>query len=195
MKWMEQELRRVKSRNQLVALYSAGGDTDRFNAGYVLHVDSEHYVLSEVSSQGEWDGFLLRQLEGLTMIETGGRDLDRLAFLLADRNQTRPDNFLGELPKKDASMLQSVVTKCMRDKNIIMLGLDSREDLLAGYLVEQDNEVVRMQTVHHYFAEDDGQVAFPRQSIDLVEWGSRECRTIERLRRWSRVKKGAESDG
>lgn len=186
MEWMERELRQAKDDGRLAALYFEGGDPARFHAGYVLDVDSQCCVLAGVSPHGEWDGYLLRRLEGLAMVETGGRDLDRLAFLLKDQNQAPLGSGLDGLPGNDDSLFQSVLSHLMRDPSIVMLGLDTRDDLLAGYLVGQDGGIVRMQTVHHAFGEDDGQVVFPRQSVDLVEWGSRECQTIERLRKWNR---------
>lgn len=179
--WIERELLRVKASGDLVAIFSNVEDCSRFNAGFIVAVDKEHYLLASVSPQGEPDGFLLRPVDGVWMLKSGGPDLKRLQCLFDDCGDDRSVSQDEIALSQDRTIIDNVISMLHDMHCIAMLGVDVSAELLCGYIEYFDTDMIRMNTVHPSFVYEDGTASIPVRNIDILEWGSLQCKEVARL--------------
>ena len=82
-------LRHAQEAEKIVCLYTSR-DSENFAAGFVEAVSENHVILRSLTPHGRYDGWLLRVLENVCRIDSGGRYEEKLVSLFRARDQNHP---------------------------------------------------------------------------------------------------------
>ncbi|MGI6745677.1 MAG: hypothetical protein ACOX45_05980 [Acutalibacteraceae bacterium] len=77
-----EELNRIKEQRGLISIYTDTNNTCKFTVGYVAGVSEQHFILALVTPTGEYDGFLLKELDSIYKITTDELYLNKLLKLI-----------------------------------------------------------------------------------------------------------------
>ena len=145
-----EELQRLKEEKKLVSVYTNVDDTDKFAAGYVVGVSEQEFILASVTSAGEYDGFLLKQVDSVYKISTDGLYIDKLLKLISLNKTQFSVCFDG------GDLFRQILTFAQNNHAIVSLELmNSGYDDCVGFVESLDEGLCRMQEVNE-FGEPDG---------------------------------------
>ena len=172
--WSEDCLNELLETDTLVGLYKDKERPSRFLSGWITALDVQNgwLMMALLDHHGGDDGFLLLPLSRVFRIETGGLDLERMRILHGPGSKPTPPVSPGD------DLLKEVLEHLRETKAVCALGSQDVDDMLTGFLEQTGPQACRIRTVHHLFGYSHGVTWLERGELDLVEWGSRDCRDL-----------------
>ncbi len=140
-----EELRKMKRQKKLTSIYSEVDITNKFSVGYVVGVNEKHLILASVTPTGEYDGFLLKELDSIIKISTGGVYIDKLLKLIRINKTEFGGSFEGD------DLLLQLLVFAQKNHEIVSIELiDSDCADCIGFIESVEDGVCTIQEVNEF---------------------------------------------
>lgn len=134
-------LRRAQDDEKIVCLYTSRY-SENFAAGFVEAVSENQVVLRSLTPHGRYDGWLLRVLENISRIDSGGRYEEKLLALFRARGQNHP-HFLP--PTDETTDLISEMLICARRSDCAVRIDIGADDDNEGFVKEVEATTITIE--------------------------------------------------
>lgn len=176
---MLSRIQEAASAQDFVALYLYKDDPEVFIFGKVVACDENHFILSTLTQNGFWDGYMLRRTGKVFKVERGGRYERKMNVLSRVRATREKDHPLSVAANVD--LKRQLLDTAAAGGHVIGLGVEDSDPLVCGAVVGMKDGLLSIALLDEYGG-DDGLVVLHLEDIDYVELHSLECRSLEYLR-------------
>ena len=173
---MENVLKQLSSEKALVAIYTNRSDYDKFAVGFILAVADERIIIHSISPGGDLDGYTMMNLKKVYRVETEGlylKKIRKLCELKGFAKQIYDHNISGDI-------LENAIKYAMTNNQLVTISLDRDANSIIGYIVDYDNNIVKLLQVSAY-GENDGYCMLSTQEIEEMIINDSDCRDIDLL--------------
>lgn len=177
---MNESVKRVlinaENKRELIGIYSDYEDSSKFAVGYILTCDEIFVLIGHVNPKGSYDGYVMKQIDNIYLIEKGGKYLSTVIKLFKNQEQRAnwDINLKGEKLAIPLMMLEYAKTKQLL---ISIKLIDSGNDDVKGYVIDIEENNIVCQTVNDY-GEKGGLAYFSASNITHLVCDSEEYYTI-----------------
>lgn len=135
---------------KLIQCHIDCGEPETFVVGILLAYDDEWFLMKDVSSYGEGNGFALYKKSDLVSVEVESDYLDKIAFLMRFNNTMWPD-----LRVSDNSLLIQVIHLCYSGGTVV--GIETYASGfrdINGIIEGTDRNIVIIRQIDEYGRHD-----------------------------------------
>lgn len=175
-------LRTAMKTGELVEVYSAPEDTDRFGAGYVIAMGENSIIQRHIHPSGCGDGYSWRTTEKIYRVNSGTRYLECLKMLLESENQP------VFAPEGDEELSVQLLRFAMEHGMVVQIELHDSDSWNLMGLVREVSEGVTVAMLN-VEGEEDGIAAVRLKDITEISCGDEYETKIGRLYRLQSGKK------
>ncbi len=155
--------------------------SNRFSAGFVLAISDEHVVIESLSTRGECDGWILRELSDLCRIDHNGRYEEKLLSFHRLRGERHPQDFL---PTADlSSNLKIEMFVAARQHDLAVRVHTGADDDVEGFVREVGADTISLEKLNEY-GQNDGDCTLDMEVIEGIYIGDDELQDLKLLARW-----------
>lgn len=167
----------AEKRKELLGIYTNYQDSTKFAAGYILASDDQFVLLGHIDPKGNYDGYIVKKIESIYLVEQGGKYLQTIGKLFKSKEQRADWGIKRKKGKLD--ILLMLFNYAKENQLIISLELvDSGNEDVMGYIVDIEDNSIVCQTVDDYGGK--GAIAyFDVRNITHVVCDSEEGHVVE----------------
>lgn len=170
----------ARENNRTVCVYG-DGRSSRFSMGWVLAVSDCHVVLELVSPHGRNDGWMLRQLEAIGRIDSGGRLEETTVSLYHARGES---HFKPLLPATDLnSDLKRELLLAARTHNFAVRLYNGNRDNIEGFVREIEYNTITIDVFNEHSVAD-GESTLELEGFEAMKVHDDELQDLKLLARW-----------
>lgn len=139
---MLQEIENCFKCQQIVSCYFNKDDNCVHLTGYICGFNENELLIAHITPRGEYDGFVLNNINGLYRIENNGDYENKINLLYKIKKQKHP---VLNCSKND--LVSSLLSFSCEEKLLVTLELNN--DSITGYVDKYDN-YVKLRVVDEY---------------------------------------------
>ena len=173
----------ARESGAVVCLYG-DGRSSRFSLGFVLAVSDAHVVMELISTNGRGDGWLLRQLEDVGRIDSGGRLEESLLSLYRARGEAHLREFLP--PTDLGSDLKLELLLAARTHDFAVRVYNGARRNVEGFVREVAATTLTVEQFDEYGVAD-GESTLDLDGIGSLKVHDEELQDLKLLARWHDV--------
>lgn len=138
-----EELNRIKKQGKLVSIYTNRNDTCKFIVGYVIGVNKQDFILALITPDGEYDGFLLKEVDSIYKIVEDELYLGRLLKLVSIK-QTKVESIF-----KSNDLKNELLEFAQKHHKIVSIELiNSGYDDCIGFVNSINETMCKVQVIN-----------------------------------------------
>jgi soluble P-type ATPase len=152
----------VKEKHEIISLFSDPDNTDKFSAGFVLHVTDEHILLASVDRKGRYDGFTAKRSEDIYEVDNNGEYEHKMQKLYDIQKQSHPEVNVGE------DLFNDLLSFAKSNKLFVTIECyDSGYDDVQGRVLSADQSTIEIEKYDEY-GRRDGTAVLDYNSISRI---------------------------
>ena len=174
----------ARESNATVSVYGVGRSS-RFSIGWVVAFSDSHVLLELVSQNGRADGWLLRTLDDIARIDSGGRLEETVVALYRARDES---HLKPLLPANDSgndlgSDLKLELLLAARTHDLPVRIYNGNRDNIEGFVREVGTSTVTVDVFdEHGIADGESTISF--DEFDAFKVNDEELQDLKMLARW-----------
>ncbi len=154
-------------KKKLISVYTDISNSNNFAVGYLVALSSSHILLAHISPGGKYDGYIIKKLEDIYLVEVETQYLKCIEKLYFLQNQSHFDiNYLQEMVTED--IVETLLDFAMQRKLVVTIQLvNSGYDDLRGLIQSMDEEKIAFRELNE-FGEEAGIAYFNIQDVTFI---------------------------
>lgn len=141
---MNKILSKLQKESVLCEIYTER-NFDAFNVGYLIYLDQDWYGVSDYKPNGDWDGYLFRQIDTVSRIAVKSKYLDKMKSLITKEDLIYPFELTEE------GIVICVLNYVKKTSKVVKLELFNDCDVtLIGLIKDISNEYLTVEELDTY---------------------------------------------
>ena len=175
---MIDEVIKIKQNKNIVSIFCDETDSTTFLEGYIYAVGVQKFLIKHITPHGLADGYILKELDSIVHLETGGKYERKIEKLYHKKNQKHIDLEIDKNSDLDDNILQI----CMNNEYITSFEMvEDDECPIKGTIKELDSNKVIVSKLTED-GEEDGEAVLKKENIDTISFLGVDEEDIEILR-------------
>ena len=175
---MIDEVIKMKQNKNIVSIFCDETDSTTFLEGYIYAVGVQKFLIKHITPHGLADGYILKELDSIVHLETGGKYERKIEKLYHKKNQKHIDLEID----KNSDLEDNILQICMNNEYITSFEMvEDDECPIKGTIKELDSNKVIVSKVTED-GEEDGEAVLKKENIDTISFLGVDEEDIEILR-------------
>lgn len=175
---MIDEVIKMKQNKNIVSIFCDETDSTTFLEGYIYAVGVQKFLIKHITPHGLADGYILKELDSIVHLETGGKYERKIEKLYHKKNQKHIDLEID----KNSDLEDNILQICMNNEYITSFEMvEDDECPIKGTIKELDSNKVIVSKLTED-GEEDGEAVLKKQNIDTISFLGVDEEDIEILR-------------
>ena len=175
---MIDEVIKMKQNKNIVSIFCDETDSTTFLEGYIYAVGVQKFLIKHITPHGLADGYILKELDSIVHLETGGKYERKIEKLYHKKNQKHIDLEID----KNSDLEDNILQICMNNEYITSFEMvEDDECPIKGVINKIDDNKVIVSKLTEY-GEDDGEAILKKENIDTISFLGVDEEDIEILR-------------
>ena len=175
---MIDEVIKMKQNKNIVSIFCDETDSTTFLEGYIYAVGVQKFLIKHITPHGLADGYILKELDSIVHLETGGKYERKIEKLYHKKNQKHIDLEID----KNSDLEDNILQICMNNEYITSFEMvEDDECPIKGTIKELDSNKVIVSKLTED-GEEDGEAVLKKENIDTISFLGVEEEDIEILR-------------
>ena len=169
---MIDEVIKMKQNKNIVSIFCDVSDSTTFLEGYIYEVGVQKFLIKHITPHGLADGYILKELDSIVHLETGGKYERKIEKLYHKKNQKHIDLEID----KNSDLEDNILQICMNNEYI------------TSFEMVEDDECPIKGTIKVIVSkltedgEEDGEAVLKKENIDTISFLGVDEEDIEILR-------------
>ena len=175
---MIDEVIKMKQNKNIVSIFCDETDSTTFLEGYIYAVGVQKFLIKHITPHGLADGYILKELDSIVHLETGGKYERKIEKLYHKKNQKHIDLEID----KNSDLEDNILQICMNNEYITSFEMvEDDECPIKGTIKElASNKVIVSKLTED--GEEDGEAVLKKENIDTISFLGVDEEDIEILR-------------
>lgn len=175
---MIDEVIKMKQNKNIVSIFCDETDSTTFLEGYIYAVGVQKFLIKHITPYGLADGYILKELDSIVHLETGGKYERKIEKLYHKKNQKHIDLEID----KNSDLEDNILQICMNNEYITSFEMvEDDECPIKGTIKELDSNKVIVSKLTED-GEEDGEAVLKKENIDTISFLGVDEEDIEILR-------------
>lgn len=175
---MIDEVIKMKQNKNIVSIFCNETDSTTFLEGYIYAVGVQKFLIKHITPHGLADGYILKELDSIVHLETGGKYERKIEKLYHKKNQKHIDLEID----KNSDLEDNILQICMNNEYITSFEMvEDDECPIKGTIKELDSNKVIVSKLTED-GEEDGEAVLKKENIDTISFLGVDEEDIEILR-------------
>ena len=175
---MIDEVIKMKQNKNIVSIFCDETDSTTFLEGYIYAVGVQKFLIKHITPHGLADGYILKELDSIVHLETGGKYERKIEKLYHKKNQKHIDLEID----KNCDLEDNILQICMNNEYITSFEMvEDDECPIKGTIKELDSNKVIVSKLTED-GEEDGEAVLKKENIDTISFLGVDEEDIEILR-------------
>ena len=175
---MIDEVIKMKQNKNIVSIFCDETDSTTFLEGYIYAVGVQKFLIKHITPHGLEDGYILKELDSIVHLETGGKYERKIEKLYHKKNQKHIDLEID----KNSDLEDNILQICMNNEYITSFEMvEDDECPIKGTIKELDSNKVIVSKLTED-GEEDGEAVLKKENIDTISFLGVDEEDIEILR-------------
>ena len=175
---MIDEVIKMKQNKNIVSIFCDETDSTTFLEGYIYAVGVQKFLIKHITPHGLADGYILKELDSIVHLETGGKYERKIEKLYHKKNQKHIDLEID----KNSDLEDNILQICMNNEYITSFEMvEDDECPIKGTIKELDSNKVIVSKLTED-GEEDGEAVLKKENIDTISFLGVDEEEIEILR-------------
>ena len=175
---MIDEVIKMKQNKNIVSIFCDETDSTTFLEGYIYAVGVQKFLIKHITPHGLADGYILKELDSIVHLETGGKYERKIEKLYHKKNQKHIDLEID----KNSDLEDNILQICMNNEYITSFEMvEDDECPIKGTIKELDSNKVIVSKLTED-GEEDGEAVIKKENIDTISFLGVDEEDIEILR-------------
>lgn len=175
---MIDEVIKMKQNKNIVSIFCDETDSTTFLEGYIYAVGVQKFLIKHITPHGLADGYILKELDSIVHLETGGKYERKIEKLYHKKNQKHIDLEID----KNSDLEDNILQICMNNEYITSFEMvEDDEWPIKGTIKELDSNKVIVSKLTED-GEEDGEAVLKKENIDTISFLGVDEEDIEILR-------------
>lgn len=175
---MIDEVIKMKQNKNIVSIFCDETDSITFLEGYIYAVGVQKFLIKHITPHGLADGYILKELDSIVHLETGGKYERKIEKLYHKKNQKHIDLEID----KNSDLEDNILQICMNNEYITSFEMvEDDECPIKGTIKELDSNKVIVSKLTED-GEEDGEAVLKKENIDTISFLGVDEEDIEILR-------------
>ena len=175
---MIDEVIKMKQNKNIVSIFCDETDSTTFLEGYIYAVGVQKFLIKHITPHGLADGYILKELDSIVHLETGGKYERKIEKLYHKKNQKHIDLEID----KNSDLEDNILQICMNNEYITSFEMvEDDECPIKGTIKELDSNKVIVSKLSED-GEEDGEAVLKKENIDTISFLGVDEEDIEILR-------------
>lgn len=175
---MIDEVIKMKQNKNIVSIFCDETDSTIFLEGYIYAVGVQKFLIKHITPHGLADGYILKELDSIVHLETGGKYERKIEKLYHKKNQKHIDLEID----KNSDLEDNILQICMNNEYITSFEMvEDDECPIKGTIKELDSNKVIVSKLTED-GEEDGEAVLKKENIDTISFLGVDEEDIEILR-------------
>ena len=175
---MIDEVIKMKQNKNIVSIFCDETDSTTFLEGYIYAVGVQKFLIKHITPHGLADGYILKELDSIVHLETGGKYERKIEKLYHKKNQKHIDLEID----KNSDLEDNILQICMNNEYITSFEMGEDDECpIKGTIKELDSNKVIVSKLTED-GEEDGEAVLKRENIDTISFLGVDEEDIEILR-------------
>ncbi len=175
---MIDEVIKMKQNKNIVSIFCDETDSTTFLEGYIYAVGVQKFLIKHITPHGLADGYILKELDSIVHLETGGKYERKIEKLYHKKNQKHIDLDID----KNSDLEDNILQICMNNEYITSFEMvEDDECPIKGTIKELDSNKVIVSKLTED-GEEDGEAVLKKENIDTISFLGVDEEDIEILR-------------
>ena len=175
---MIDEVIKMKQNKNIVSIFCDETDSTTFLEGYIYAVGVQKFLIKHITPHGLADGYILKELDSIVHLETGGKYERKIEKLYHKKNQKHIDLEID----KNSDLEDNILQICMNNEYITSFEMVEDEECpIKGTIKELDSNKVIVSKLTED-GEEDGEAVLKKENIDTISFLGVDEEDIEILR-------------
>lgn len=175
---MIDEVIKMKQNKNIVSIFCDETDSTTFLEGYIYAVGVQKFLIKHITPHGFADGYILKELDSIVHLETGGKYERKIEKLYHKKNQKHIDLEID----KNSDLEDNILQICMNNEYITSFEMvEDDECPIKGTIKELDSNKVIVSKLTED-GEEDGEAVLKKENIDTISFLGVDEEDIEILR-------------
>ena len=175
---MIDEVIKMKQNKNIVSIFCDETDSTTFLEGYIYAVGVQKFLIKHITPHGLADGYILKELDSIVHLETGGKYERKIEKLYHKKNQKHIDLEID----KNSDLEDNILQICMNNEYITSFEMvEDDECPIKGTIKELDSNKVIVSKLTED-GEEDGEAVLKKENIDTISFLGVDEEDIETIR-------------
>ena len=175
---MIDEVIKMKQNKNIVSIFCDETDSTTFLEGYIYAVGVQKFLIKHITPHGLADGYILKELDSIVHLETGGKYERKIEKLYHKKNQKHIDLEID----KNSDLEDNILQICMNNEYITSFEMvEDDECPIKGTIKKLDSNKVIVSKLTED-GEEDGEAVLKKENIDTISFLGVDEEDIEILR-------------
>ena len=175
---MIDEVIKMKQNKNIVSIFCDETDSTTFLEGYIYAVGVQKFLIKHITPHGLADGYILKELDSIVHLETGGKYERKIEKLYHKKNQKHIDLEID----KNSDLEDNILQICMNNEYITSFEMvEDDECPIKGTIKELDSNKVIVSKLTED-GEEEGEAVLKKENIDTISFLGVDEEDIEILR-------------
>ena len=175
---MIDEVIKMKQNKNIVSIFCDETDSTTFLEGYIYAVGVQKFLIKHITPHGLADGYILKELDSIVHLETGGKYERKIEKLYHKKNQKHIDLEID----KNSDLEDNILQICMNNEYITSFEMvEDDECPIKGTIKELDSNKVIVSKLTED-GEEDGEAVLKKENIDTISFLGVDEEDLEILR-------------
>ena len=175
---MIDEVIKMKQNKNIVSIFCDETDSTTFLEGYIYAVGVQKFLIKHITPHGLADGYILKELDSIVHLETGGKYERKIEKLYHKKNQKHIDLEID----KNSDLEDNILQICMNNEYITSFEMVEDDEFpIKGTIKELDSNKVIVSKLTED-GEEDGEAVLKKENIDTISFLGVDEEDIEILR-------------
>ena len=175
---MIDEVIKMKQNKNIVSIFCDETDSTTFLEGYIYAVGVQKFLIKHITPHGLADGYIIKELDSIVHLETGGKYERKIEKLYHKKNQKHIDLEID----KNSDLEDNILQICMNNEYITSFEMvEDDECPIKGTIKELDSNKVIVSKLTED-GEEDGEAVLKKENIDTISFLGVDEEDIEILR-------------
>ena len=175
---MIDEVIKMKQNKNIVSIFCDETDSTTFLEGYIYAVGVQKFLIKHITPHGLADGYILKELDSIVHLETGGKYERKIEKLYHKKNQKHIDLEID----KNSDLEDNILQICKNNEYITSFEMvEDDECPIKGTIKELDSNKVIVSKLTED-GEEDGEAVLKKENIDTISFLGVDEEDIEILR-------------
>ena len=175
---MIDEVIKMKQNKNIVSIFCDETDSTTFLEGYIYAVGVQKFLIKHITPHGLADGYILKELDSIVHLKTGGKYERKIEKLYHKKNQKHIDLEID----KNSDLEDNILQICMNNEYITSFEMvEDDECPIKGTIKELDSNKVIVSKLTED-GEEDGEAVLKKENIDTISFLGVDEEDIEILR-------------
>ena len=164
------------SNNEVLCIYCNTTDTNTFSAGVIQDFDEEFVLINHLTEDGDYDGYMLRRIEDIYLIEANNKYSLSLRELHMQKEEKHKMIGNGLKSIKECLLKFSQKNRLIVSVELCLSGFYD----IQGFVTCIDSQFVTVQVIDNN-GKEDGVAYIESESITKIVCDSEDERNLEKL--------------